>query len=150
MSTQEEKSAFARRLQIALNRLAAPNHNVKVVKGATDLARQFNLRYSGEIGISTQAAHKWLTGKVIPTNDKIKTLAEWLGVTEHWLHYGAPPKSIAAKSWQTEKIKYPLSSQTLKLIKEIEALSEHQRYLVENMVVQLLESVHKSCVRCKA
>ncbi len=64
-------------------------------------------------------------------------------MTEHWLHYGPPPKSILAQSWQTEKIQYPLSSQTLNLIKEIEALSEHQRYLIKEMVRQLLGSFSK-------
>ncbi len=59
---------------------------IHYVKSITDLARQFNLRHT--IAITPQTAHKWLTGQVIPTNDKVTTLAKWLGVTEHWLHMG--------------------------------------------------------------
>lgn len=57
--------------------------------------------------------------------------------------YGPPPKGMATKSWQTEKIKYPLSSKMKKLIKEIEALPEHQRYLIEEMMMQFLRSFSK-------
>ncbi len=135
MPTQEEKAAFARRLKMALNRFVALNCGAKAVKGATDLARQFNLRHSGttETGITPQTAHKWLTGRVIPTNDKIKTLAEWLGVTEHWLHYGPPPKT------QSLEIKAPLSVEVANLIERIRALSPPQRALVEELITQFLE-----------
>ncbi len=138
MPTKEEKADFAQRLRLALNRFA--HRNAPAVKGATDLARQFNLRYSSatETGITPQTAHKWLTGQVIPKKDKITTLAEWLGVTEHWLHYGPPPQKVAVKNEQAEEIKYPLSPQTLVLIKKFGALSEHQRYLIEEMMMQFL------------
>ncbi len=83
MQTTQEKAAFSERLKSALRNSDRP------VKGATDLARLFNLQH--QIGISVQAAHKWLNGLVIPTDDRIATLAKWLNVSEHWLHYGPPP-----------------------------------------------------------
>src|SRR5260221_9910898 len=92
MPTAQEKAAFAQRLQLALNRLPKP------VKGPTQLANQFNLRHRGDTPVSPQTAHKWLSGRTIPTADKIKTLAEWLHVNEHWLHYGPAPASPGATS----------------------------------------------------
>ena len=132
MPTKEEKAAFAQRLRMALSQFAASNPNTKAIKGATDLARQFNLKHGGEIGISAQSAHKWLTGQMIPTANKIKTLAEWLGVTEHWLHYGLPP---ATKS----KVNRLLSLPTLRLVEEIEKLPPHQRYLIEELIKQFAQ-----------
>ncbi len=136
MSTKEEKTDFAQRLNIALK--ASHPSNLKVVKGGTDLARQFNLKHKGNSGVTPQAAHKWLTGQVIPTHDKIRTLAEWLGVSEHWLRYGPPPERLMITNQRIKKIKHPLSPQTLKLIENIETLPKHQRYLVEEIVREFL------------
>lgn len=142
MPSEEEKFAFAHRLRIALNQLAARqlalSPSAKPIKGGADLARQFNLKHAGSAGVSPQAAHKWLKGRVIPTSDKIKTLAEWLGVSEHWLHYGPPPASTTSKEKKSIGLqaKYSPSEQMLTLAKRIEALPEHQRYLVEELVTQ--------------
>jgi transcriptional regulator with XRE-family HTH domain len=85
MPTAEEKAAFTERLQFAMRR--AP----EMPQGPTELALHFNLRYRGAQPISPQTAHKWLSGRTIPTADKLQTLAEWLDVDLHWLHYGPPP-----------------------------------------------------------
>ncbi|MFW2474125.1 transcriptional regulator, partial [Burkholderia pseudomallei] len=87
MPTHEEKAAFTERLKFAL--LRSPEK----VTGATELALHFNLRHHGEHPVSPQTAHKWLTGRTIPTPDKLHTLAEWLRVDLHWLHYGPPPSA---------------------------------------------------------
>lgn len=91
MPTLEEKAAFAERLKFALQR------SPEKISGATALALRFNLRHRGEHPISPQTAHKWLTGRTIPTPDKLRTLADWLRVDLHWLHYGPPPGAPAAK-----------------------------------------------------
>ena len=96
MPTNEEKSAFSRRLELALRRSPEP------VQGATELALRFNLRYRGN-AVSAQTAHKWLTGRAIPTNDKLATLAAWLNVSEHWLHYGPPPAQPSPPSVLTAR-----------------------------------------------
>ncbi len=83
MPTDKEKAAFAKRLKDLLEPLK--------IRGGTKLAEQFNLRYHGERPVTPQTAHKWLTGTTIPKPDKLRTLAEWLNVKEHWLHYGPPP-----------------------------------------------------------
>jgi transcriptional regulator with XRE-family HTH domain len=142
MPTNEEKAAFTRRLELALRRSAEPVH------GATELALRFNLRHQGN-AVSAQTAHKWLSGRAIPTNDKLATLAEWLNVNQHWLHYGAPPGTV----WKASEEQTPYgastaeipaakhagkpSSEALALAVKIQSLPPHQRYLLEELVEQL-------------
>jgi transcriptional regulator with XRE-family HTH domain len=139
MPTAHEKAAFSQRLQLALNRLPKP------VKGPTQLANQFNLRHRGDTPVSPQTTHKWLSGRTVPTADKIKTLAEWLHVNEHWLHYGPAPTSSGAtasadttgkKTGLNNDGRYPFTPDTLTLASKIQRLSPHQRYLVEELVTQ--------------
>lgn len=125
MPSVQEKSAFSRRLWFALKK------NGRLVKGPTDLARHFNLQYRAGSSVSVQTTHKWLTGRAIPTAEKIKTLAAWLNVTEHWLHYGPPPAEPVLKNARQP------SPNALLLAKKIETLPEHQRFLVEELVKQL-------------
>ena len=51
------------------------------------LEREFNLRYWGR-SISFQAVRRWLNGEVVPTQDRLQVLAEWLAVDPHWLRFG--------------------------------------------------------------
>ncbi|MDD5329317.1 MAG: hypothetical protein PHX38_04880 [Sulfuricella sp.] len=90
MHGKEKNRAFAGRLRFALERAG--------VRGPTQLALKFNLRYDGQ-PVSTQAAHKWLNGDALPADDKILTLAGWLGLDPHWLRHGAPEnaKQLAAQ-----------------------------------------------------
>ncbi len=142
MPTNEEKAAFSRRLELALRRSAEP------VSGATELALRFNLRHRGN-AISPQTAHKWLSGRSIPTSDKLRTLAEWLNVSQHWLHYGAPPShslmageepapygAATAKASPARHAGKP-SADTIALAVKIQSLPPHRRYLIEELIKQL-------------
>lgn len=51
------------------------------------IEREFNQRYWGT-PVTVQAIRKWLLGDVIPTQDKLQVLAEWLQVDPHWLRFG--------------------------------------------------------------
>jgi transcriptional regulator with XRE-family HTH domain len=51
------------------------------------IEREFNQRYWGS-PVSVQAVRKWLLGDVIPTQDKLQVLADWLQVDPHWLRFG--------------------------------------------------------------
>lgn len=148
MPTNEEKTAFSKRLRLALRRSKEPVH------GATELALRFNLRHRGN-AISAQTAHKWLSGRAIPTSDKLLTLAEWLDVNEHWLHYGPPPSRPlhVAESKQAygtpeagtlpgsrKSIGKP-SPEAIDLAVKIQALPPHRRYLMEELVDQLQEDI---------
>jgi transcriptional regulator with XRE-family HTH domain len=131
MPTQTEKAAFSERLKFSMSR--APEK----LRGATDLANKFNLRYQGD-SVSAQTAHKWLTGRSIPTVDKLQVLAEWFKVDLHWLHYGPPPSGTSQSTPKplARDEQYPMSEETLELVTKIEALSPHHRYLLEELVDQ--------------
>lgn len=131
------KLAFAERLRIALKRGA------KNVSTATELATQFNLRHPNE-PITAQAAQKWLTGKACPTADKIETLANWLNVSPHWLHHGPAPqprqRQNAASVRQNKS--QPSTTEALtekesKIMARLRQLSEHQFFLISDLVDQL-------------
>ncbi|WP_250491631.1 transcriptional regulator [Caballeronia sp. GAWG1-1] len=131
MPTPQEKADFSERLKFSMTR--APEK----LRGATDLAKKFSLRYHGE-AVSPQTAHKWLTGRSIPTIDKLEVLAGWFKVELHWLHYGPSPGGIAQGTPKplVRDEQYPASGETLELVSKIEALSPHHRYLVEELVQQ--------------
>lgn len=134
MPTNDEKAAFSKRLELALRR--SPDS----VEGATELALRFNLRHRGT-AVSPQTTHKWLSGRAIPTQDKLATLAKWLNVDEHWLHYGPPPvKKEEVGKGKGAKIAVP-SAEAIKLAESIQALPTHRRYLVEELVKQLQEDL---------
>lgn len=134
MPLTDEKLAFAERLLIALKR------GPKSIETATALANQFNLRHPNE-PITTQAAQKWLTGKAMPTPDKIETLAEWLKVSAHWLRNGPPPGPNKRPSGTGKRPSSAgssgLSEKESKLLTRLRQLSEHQFFLVAELVDQL-------------
>lgn len=143
MPTTEEKAAFSKRLMLALRR------SPEQIRGATDLALRFNLRYQGN-AVSVQTAHKWLSGRAIPARDKLTTLSAWLDVSEHWLHYGPPRDKVLKASdemavYEATPAKAAAkgggkpSPDALALASKIQALPPHRRYLVEELVAQLLQ-----------
>ncbi len=132
----DEKLDFSKRLMLALKRSHKP------VDGAVELALQFNLRHPHD-SITSQSAHKWLTGKARPTADKIETLASWLNVSAHWLRYGSPndvkqkqPSNTRRTKSQVEKDN-ALSETEIKLIMQFRQLSTHQRHLIAELTEQL-------------
>jgi transcriptional regulator with XRE-family HTH domain len=135
MPSDIEKQSFSRRLRAALDQATK-------VRGATDLAREFNLQHREGEGVSVQSAHKWLSGKAIPTSDKLGTLARWLNVSEHWLHYGPPPDtgttSTPANRSGMDAHRF---GEFASLARKIEALSPRHRLLVEELVAQFYSSM---------
>jgi transcriptional regulator with XRE-family HTH domain len=76
----KESKAFSERLKQSLKRAG---YAIRPVI----LEREFNQRYWGT-PVTVQAVRKWLLGDVIPTQDKLQVLAEWLQVDPHWLRFG--------------------------------------------------------------
>src|SRR5260370_39092957 len=70
MTIAEEKWDFSRRLKEAMRK-------ARLDAGPTRFAREFNLRHHGE-PVTAQTARKWLYGRALPTQDKLRTLAQWL------------------------------------------------------------------------
>jgi hypothetical protein len=133
----DEKLDFSKRLRLALKRSHKP------IDSAAELALQFNLRHPND-SITTQSAHKWLTGKARPTADKVETLAIWLNISAHWLRYGSPndvkPKQATGArraKMQVEK-DTPLNEAEMKLVAQFRRLSTHQRHLIVELTEQLV------------
>jgi transcriptional regulator with XRE-family HTH domain len=80
MSSSKETQAFAQRLRQALEA-----SSVRI--SPTVVANEFNLRYWGR-SITPHTARNWLLGKSIPTQDKLRVLADWLQVGPDELRFG--------------------------------------------------------------
>lgn len=126
-TSNPDKQAFAQRLRLALTRID------KQIDSPAELALQFNLRHPRD-SVTPQAAQKWLSGDSKPTPDKIKTLAEWLGVSEHWLSYGSPNNAVPVLPQGGE----PISAEEIALIQNYRQLSGRQKELIAGMVDQLV------------
>lgn len=85
MTLADEKQGFSRRLREAIRGAGLD------ARSPTRIAREFNLRYHGE-AVSPQAVRKWLAGKALPSQDKIRALGLWLDVPAHWLRFGETDK----------------------------------------------------------
>ncbi len=81
MTLADEKQGFSKRLKETIRRARID------ISSPTLIAREFNLRYHGD-PVSTQAVRKWLSGKALPSQDKIRALGLWLDVPAHWLRFG--------------------------------------------------------------
>jgi hypothetical protein len=123
-----ERERFSLRLQQTLrNAHHSPD-------SPTELARDFNIRFSGR-PITVHAARKWLVGEAIPTQDKMRTLAEWLHVPIDWLRFGgdengsvtAPPSPV-------------FKSAELKLISDLQLLDDHHQMMVREFIRILLHA----------
>lgn len=132
MPTKEEKTAFSKRLEVALRRSSEP------VGGATELALRFNLRHEGD-PISPQTAFNWMAGRVIPSKNNLATIATWLNVDEHWLRYGPPPGKPMPSTISKEKIEP--KAEVIDLAVKIQELPPQWRYLVEELVNKLREEI---------
>jgi len=104
---------------------------------AARLASEFNRVHAGA-PITLHAARKWIIGESIPTQEKLKVLAAWLGVSAVWLRYGeeiettAPKKSLRVD----EKTQRDLNE-------KVARLNRHHRHIVMGMVDFLLKLQQK-------
>jgi transcriptional regulator with XRE-family HTH domain len=78
-----ESQQFADRLRGALE-------SAGVRASPTLVANAFNLRYRGR-SITPHTARNWLLGKVMPTQDKLRVLSDWLQVSPDELRFGRAP-----------------------------------------------------------
>jgi transcriptional regulator with XRE-family HTH domain len=81
MANSQARDEFSKRLRKAFQDKGISTDS------PTWLAGEFSENYPGR-RVTQQAVRKWLNGEAIPSHDKIRALAEWLGVSPHWLHYG--------------------------------------------------------------
>jgi hypothetical protein len=135
MKTSSERESFSTRLQQSLQNANLPSNQ------PTQLAREFNFRFSGR-PITVHAARKWLVGEAIPTQDKLRTLAQWLGVTAEWLRFGGAEMHSSANVLRSSSS--PDSAET-KLIKDFLLLDEYDRQIVQDFI-RLLAQKHRGSV----
>ena len=128
MNPSIERESFSERLQQALrNAEYSPD-------SPTQLAREFNIRFEGR-PITVHAARKWLVGEAIPTQEKLRTLAQWLGVPAEWLRFGAGNGYAGNDSVSTAA---KFESADVKLVADLQRLDEHHQAIAREFIRMLV------------
>lgn len=127
MGSSSETEAFAQRLKQALDASA-------VRASPTVVANEFNLRYWGR-SITPHTARNWLLGKAIPTQDKLRVLADWLQVSPDELRFGRS----GGAAHQAETISDPsaLSMADREMLSRYLGLGVNDRKTVREVVTAL-------------
>jgi transcriptional regulator with XRE-family HTH domain len=105
----------------------------------TQLAREFNIRFPGR-PITVHAARKWLMGEAIPTQEKLRTLAQWLGVPAEWLRFGGarqdaePHQPNNYKNAEGIMLHSRFETEDVKLIADLQRLDDHDRELARELI----------------
>jgi transcriptional regulator with XRE-family HTH domain len=130
MNSSNERESFSQRLQQALkNAHYSPD-------SPTRLAREFNIRFEGR-PITVHAARKWLVGEAIPTQEKLRMIAHWLGVPAEWLRFGGPEE--AGHNGETNGANLNrFESADVKLIADLQRLDEHHRQIAREFIRMLV------------
>ena len=122
-----ETQAFAERLRLALK-------GIGIRPSPALVANEFNLRYWGK-SITANTARNWLLGKSIPTQDKLRVLADWLHVSPDELRYGTlAPSSKAQDSGADRTVQ---TMQDREMLARYLTLSLEDRKTVCDVVVAL-------------
>lgn len=124
MQPVPESQQFAERLRTALE-------SSGVRASPTVVANAFNLRYHGR-SITPHTARNWLLGKVMPTQDKLRVLADWLQVSPDELRFGrAPGKTYVFElgSGPTE-----LGLADREMVDRYLSLSQEERKIIRDVV----------------
>jgi transcriptional regulator with XRE-family HTH domain len=133
MNSTNERESFSERLQQALkNAHYSPD-------SPTRLAREFNIRFEGR-PITVHAARKWLVGEAIPTQEKLRMIAQWLGVPADWLRFGGGEQAANAEAGGGAA---RFESADVKLIADLQRLDEHHRQLAREFIRMLVRMHHQ-------
>jgi transcriptional regulator with XRE-family HTH domain len=127
MALGDEKQSFSRRLREALKRAQGG------AGGPAAVAREFNLRYDGT-PVTVQAVHKWISGKALPSQDKLRALSLWLEVSPHWLRFG---EDAAAPRARQETAGYRMDPAWVS--KKYDALNDPHKRMIAELVIALLK-----------
>jgi len=99
----------------------------------TQLAREFNIRFEGR-PITVHAARKWLVGEAIPTQEKLRTLAQWLGVPAEWLRFGGAD----GRGGEGGSAPARFESADVKLVADLQRLDPHHQAIAREFIRMLL------------
>ena len=128
MRASFEREDFSVRLQQALR------NNGYSPDSPTQLSREFNIRFTGH-PITVHAARKWLVGEAIPTQEKLRTLALWLGVASEWLRFGGDVHQDAGHNGSHAS---HFESADVKLIADLQQLDEKYREIAREFIRMLV------------
>lgn len=129
MTLADEKLGFSRRLKEAVRKARMGSDS------PTRIAREFNLRYHGE-AVTAQAVRKWLSGRALPSQDKLQALALWLEVAPQWLRFGDTERREGHSLAKQELPAYTVDPAWV--IKKLELLNEPHKRMILELVRALL------------
>ena len=133
MNPSIEREGFSERLQQALrNADYSPD-------SPTQLAREFNIRFDGR-PITVHAARKWQVGEAIPTQEKLRALAQWLGVPAEWLRFGGEAAHSGIEGGGAPS---RFESADVKLISDLQRLDEHHQALAREFIRMLVRMIRQ-------
>jgi len=125
----DERASFADRLKGALRAAGCEPTPTKFVS-------EFNLRADGLV-VTVHGARKWLIGDAIPTQPRIKILADWLGVSAAWLRFGDAGNN---DQHTPESGAFTLDSVELVLVHDMRLLSDGGRALLRDVLDSILRN----------
>lgn len=130
MSTKERQE-FSERLQQALQDADYTPDS------PTQLAREFNLRFDGS-PITVHAARKWLVGEAIPTQEKLRILAQWLGVPAEWLRFGTDSAKQTGEKGERSGVR--IDPRDLAVLENLRRLDDKHRHIVQTVIRLLVHA----------
>lgn len=125
LEKSDERVAFSDRLQKTLARREYKPES------PTTLAREFNARFSGS-PITVHAARKWLVGEAIPTQEKVRALAQWLGVTPEWLRFGTGEGAAPTQAPD------PFDAESARMVSDMKHLDAKDQRLAREFIRMLV------------
>ena len=129
MNSIQERLQFSERLRKSLL------HADYSPDSPTQLAREFNIRFAGH-SVTVHAARKWLQGESIPTQEKLRALANWLQVPADWLRFGSLEN--ATENTNANAQVSPLTQRDAKMVANLQQLDEHHRLIAYDFLRMLL------------
>jgi hypothetical protein len=128
----DEREGFSARLVTSLQNADCS------ATSATDLTRNFNIRFSG-VPITVHAARKWLIAEAIPTQEKMRVLAEWLGVSAEWLRYGGEERNA-----RPGELTDAIERKNLRMLADMHLLAPHEQQIVRDFVEIMVRRSRKA------
>ena len=129
MDSSNERECFSQRLQQALKNAHY------CTDSPTRLAREFNVRFGGR-PVTVHAARKWLVGEAIPTQEKLRMIAQWLGVATEWLRFGGVESEARVGAGPMAHF----DTADVKLIADLRRLDEHHREIAREFIRMLVRA----------
>ena len=131
-AAQKQRALFSKRFIASLEILGIP-------LSPTIVQREYNIR-SNQPPITAHAARKWLMGEAIPTQDRIKILADWLNVSPSWLRFGED-------DIDGRKNTRDITAQEMRLVQGFRRLTDKQKAGLLTMVPSIPAAGSKKSTR---